>query len=160
LLYAALSRYDPAGVAGDGFGLGGGPGGGPGGFGMLPWARRVGVAREAIARRNLFTCGISLAALSNGPSGSSIGLTPVCSAGLCRATIKEGAFFNSQSLVMNIANDMCLGLEHYVATLNGPLHPTVHNHLLSSDTSDNLGLRRDNERSAMQFALYLTIDLD
>jgi hypothetical protein len=127
---------------------------------MLPWARHVGVARETIARRNLFTCGISLAALSNGPSGSSVGLTPVCSAGLCRATIKEGAFFNSQSLVMNIANDMCLRFEHYVAALNGALHPTVHNHLLSSDTSDNLGLWRDNERSAMQVALYLTVDLD
>jgi hypothetical protein len=38
------------------------------------------------------------------------------------------------------------------------LHSTGHNHSLSSDTSDNLGLRGDNKRSAMQVTLYLTID--
>jgi hypothetical protein len=122
-------------------------------------ARHVGVTREPLAEK-LFTCGISLAALANGLSGSSLWLTPVCSVGLCRATIKEGALLYSQGLVMNIANDMCLRLEHYVTALNGALHPTVHNHLLGSDTSDNLGLRRDDERYAMQIALYLPIDLD
>ena len=61
---------------------------------------------------------------------------------------------------MNIANDMCLRFEHYVTSLNGALHPTVHNHLLRSDTSDDLGVRRDNERRAMEVTFYLTIDLD
>jgi hypothetical protein len=61
---------------------------------------------------------------------------------------------------MNIANDMRLRLKHHLAALNGALHSTVHNYPLSSDTSDDLGTRRDNERSAMQVTLYLTIDLD
>ena len=61
---------------------------------------------------------------------------------------------------MNIANDMRLRLKHHVAALNGSLNFTIHNHALSSDTSDDLGLRRDNERTAMQVTLYLTIDLD
>lgn len=127
---------------------------------MLPWARNVGVARETVARRDLF-CSISLAALSSGPSGSTVRLTPVRSMSLlCCTAIKVSALFNSQSLVMNIANNMRLRLEHYVATLNGALHRTVHNHLLSGNASDNPALRRDNERSAMQVALYLTIDLD
>ena len=61
---------------------------------------------------------------------------------------------------MNIANDMRLRLENHVTALDGPLNFTVHNHALSNDTSDDLGLRRDNERSALQVALNLTIDLN
>jgi len=79
---------------------------------------------------------------------------------LFRVAIKVGALLNSERLVMNIANDMRLRLENHVAALDGPLNFTVHNHALSNDTSDDLGLRRDNERSALQVALYLTIDLD
>ncbi len=61
---------------------------------------------------------------------------------------------------MNIANDVRPRLKHNVAALNGPLHSTVHNHSLGSDTSDDMRLRRDNKRRAMQVTLYLTIDLD
>jgi hypothetical protein len=61
---------------------------------------------------------------------------------------------------MNIANDMRLRLKHHLAALDGPLHFTVHDHPLRSDTSDDFGFRGDNERSAMQVTLYLTIDLD
>ena len=68
---------------------------------------------------------------------------------LFSAAIKVGAFFNSQRLVMNIANDMRLRLKHHVAALNGPLHFTVHDHPLCSDASDDLGLWRDDERSAL-----------
>ena len=77
-------------------------------------------------------------------------MAPVCAMRLFSAAIKVGALLNSQRLVMNIANDMRLRLKHHVAALNGPLHFTVHDHPLCSDTSDDLGLRRDNERSAMQ----------
>ena len=41
---------------------------------------------------------------------------------------------------MNIANDVRLRLEHHVAALDGPFHFTVHNHALSNDTADDLGL--------------------
>ena len=61
---------------------------------------------------------------------------------------------------MNIANDMRPRLKHNVAALNGVPDSTVHNHSLRSYTSDDLRLRRDNKRSAMQVTLYLTIDLD
>ena len=61
---------------------------------------------------------------------------------------------------MNIANDMRLRFEHHIASLNGALYSTVHNHLLRSDTSDDLSVRRDNERRAMEVTFYLTIDLD
>jgi hypothetical protein len=80
--------------------------------------------------------------------------------GLCRTTLEVGAFLDGERSVMNIASDMRLRPQHHVAALNGPLYSTVHHHLLSSDASDDLGLRRHNERSAMQVTFYLTIDLD
>jgi hypothetical protein len=80
--------------------------------------------------------------------------------GLCRAAIKVGALLNGKRLVMNIANDMRLRPKHHVAALNGTLDSAVHNNSLSNDTSDDLGLWRDNQRSAMQVTLYLTIDFD
>ena len=88
------------------------------------------------------------------------GVAPVCSMGLFRAAIKVGTFLDRQRLVMNIANDMRLRLKHHFATLDGSLYLTVHDHPLCSDSSDDLGLRGDNERSAMLVTLYLTIDLD
>jgi hypothetical protein len=79
---------------------------------------------------------------------------------LFRAAIKVGALLNSQRLVMNIANDMRLRLKHHFAALDGSLHFTVHDHPLRRDTSDDLGLRGDNECRAMQVTLNLTIDLN
>ena len=79
---------------------------------------------------------------------------------LFRATFKVGALLNSQSLVMNIAHHIRVRLKHDVAGLDGALHFTVHNHLLSGDGSNDLGIRRDNERSALQVPLYLAIDFD
>ena len=102
--------------------------------------------------RRLFRRNISLAGLSKGPSGRSLGLAPVCAMRLFSAATKVGAFFNSQRLVMNIANDMRLRLKHHFAALDGSLYLTVHDHPLCSDTSDDVGLRRDNERIAMQGA--------
>jgi hypothetical protein len=58
------------------------------------------------------------------------------------------ALLNRERLVANIANDMRLGSKHHVAALNRTFHFTVHNHALSSDTSDNMSIRRDDERSA------------
>jgi hypothetical protein len=90
----------------------------------------------------------------------SVGLVPICSVLLFRAAIKVGTLLNSERLVMNIANDMRLRFENDLAALDRPLNFTVHNNALGNDTSDYLRLRRDNERSALQVALYLTIDLD
>ena len=108
----------------------------------------------------LLSGNISLAGFSKKPSASFVGLARVCFMRLFRAAIKVSALLNSQRLVINIANDMGLRLKHHVAALDGPLHSTVHNHLLRVDTSDNLGLWRHNERSALQVTLNLTIDLD
>src|SRR5215510_6536728 len=91
---------------------------------------------------------------------NSLSLSSVGSMGLCRAAIEAGAFLNRQSFVIDVAHDMRLRLKHHVAALNGTFHSTIHNHLLGSDASDNSALRRNNERGAMQVALYLTINLD
>jgi hypothetical protein len=80
--------------------------------------------------------------------------------GLRGAAIKVGPLLNGKRLVMNIANDMRPRFKHHVAALNGAFHSAVHNHSLGSDTSDDLGIWRDNKRSAMQVTLYLTIDFD
>ena len=71
---------------------------------------------------------------------------------LFSAAVKVSALLNSQRLVMNIANDIRLRLKHHFAALDGSLYLTVHDHPLCSDTSDDVGLRRDNERIAMQVA--------
>jgi hypothetical protein len=105
----------------------------------------------------LSSCNICFAGPLKSPS---VGFASICSVLLFRAAIKVGALLNSERLMVNIANDMCLRLENHVAALDGPLNFTVNNHALSNDTSDDLGLRRHNECSALQVALYLTIDLD
>lgn len=87
-------------------------------------------------------------------------LAPIRAMGLRGAAIKVGPLLNGKRLVTNIANYMRLRLKHHFTPLNRALHSTVHNHSLSSDASDDLRLRSDNKRSAMQIALYLTIDLD
>jgi hypothetical protein len=119
----------------------------------------VAIATDEARGANLSGCYI-LAGLPKRLFGNPFGLTSICPVGLCRAAIKIGAFLNSQSLMMNISYDMRLRLKHHVAALNWPLHFTVHNHLLGSNASDNPTLRRNNERSAMNITLYLTIDLD
>jgi hypothetical protein len=90
----------------------------------------------------LSSCNICLAGPLKSPS---VGFASICSVLLFRAAIKIGALLNSERLMVNIANDMRLRLENHVAALDGPLNFTVNNHALSNDTSDDLGLRRDNE---------------
>jgi hypothetical protein len=46
------------------------------------------------------------------------------------------------------------------AALDRSLDSSVYDHVFGNDASENVGLRRDNERSAMQITLDLTIDLD
>jgi hypothetical protein len=60
----------------------------------------------------------------------------------------------------NIADHMRLRLKHHVAALNWTFHSTVHNHPLGSDISNDLGIRRDDKRSATHITLYPTIDLN
>jgi hypothetical protein len=71
---------------------------------------------------------------------NSFPLSSVGSEGLCRAAIEVGTFLNRQSFVIDVAHDMRLRLEHHVTALNRTLHFTIHNHLLSSDASDNSAL--------------------
>jgi hypothetical protein len=91
---------------------------------------------------------------------NSFWLTPIGSVSLFRATIKVGAFLNRQSFMINVPYDMRLRLKRHVTALNGALHSTVNNHLLSGNASDNPTLWRNNERSALKVTLYLTIDFD
>jgi hypothetical protein len=80
--------------------------------------------------------------------------------GLHRTTFKIGTFLNGKSLVMDIAHDMCLRLENHVSALNGALDSPVHNRSLGFYSRGDMGFARDNERSAVQFALDLPVDLD
>jgi hypothetical protein len=89
----------------------------------------------------------------------SLGLVPIRSPGLHRVPLKVSTALNGQSLVVNIANDMRLGLQDNVATLNGTLDPAVHNHSLRRDSSGDMSLARDHERRAVQFPVDLSVDL-
>ena len=60
----------------------------------------------------------------------------------------------------NIADDMGLRLKHHVAAVNWTFHFTVHNDPLGSDTSNDLGIQRDDKRSATHVTLYPTVDLN
>jgi hypothetical protein len=46
----------------------------------------------------------------------------------------------------HITYHMTFGLKHNIAALNRTFHPTVHNHPLSGDTSDDLSVWRGNKR--------------
>src|SRR5262245_29487513 len=60
----------------------------------------------------------------------------------------------------NVADHMRLGPERHIAALDRSLASTVYDNVFGGDTSDNVSLRRDDERSAMQITLYLAIDLN
>ncbi len=98
------------------------------------------VAIEMITRRNLFSSGISLTALSSNPCGRRLGLAAVRSLSLCCPALEVGAFFDREGLVANIADDMSFWFKHHVTALNWTFHSTVHKHSLSSDATDDLGM--------------------
>jgi hypothetical protein len=79
---------------------------------------------------------------------------------LDRAALKVGTSLNGKRLVVNIANDMRLRFQNNVSTLNRTLD--FPDHTLSCNSSGNMSPAGDgdNERSAVQFAVNLTIDLD
>jgi hypothetical protein len=79
--------------------------------------------------------------------------------GANRAALKIGATLDGKSLVVNIANDMRLRLQDNVSALNRALDSSVHNHSFGCDSSGDMSLTRDNERSAVQLAFDLPIDL-
>jgi hypothetical protein len=80
--------------------------------------------------------------------------------GLHRTAFEIGALLNGKRLVVDIADDMRVGPENHLATLNRALDAAVDDHSLSSDSSGDLGSARDNERNAMNLTFYLPIDLD
>ena len=123
-------------------------------------ARLDALTPKRISRCNLSSCDISLVGLSTRPSGGSSGLTSIHSLSLCYAALEIGALLNSERLVANIADDMRPRLKHHVAGLNWTFHSTVHNDPLGSHTSNDLGIRRDDKRSATDVALYPTVDLN
>jgi hypothetical protein len=61
---------------------------------------------------------------------------------------------------LSSCDNMRLRLKHHVAALNWTFHSTVYNHSRSSDTSNDLGIWRDDKRSATHITLYLTVDLN
>jgi hypothetical protein len=61
---------------------------------------------------------------------------------------------------MDIANDIRLRLENHVSALNGAFDSTVDNHSTGFYSRGDMGFARDNEGSAVQFALDLPVDLD
>jgi hypothetical protein len=77
---------------------------------------------------------------------------------LHRTRFKIGTL--GKRLVMDIADNMRLRLENHVSALNGAFDSPVHNHSLSFHSRGDMGFARDNERSAVQFALNLPVDLD
>jgi hypothetical protein len=108
----------------------------------------------------LFRRNIRVTGLSKGPSVRRLGLALICLVRLFRAAIEVGTLFNSQRFVTNVAYNMRLRPERDIAALDRSLDSAVYDHVFGNDASDNVSLRRDNERSAMKITLYLTIDLD
>ena len=63
-------------------------------------------------------------------------------------------------LALNVAHDMRVGSKRHVAVANGPLNLAVRHNPVSFNTSIDHGLRRSEQRRAVDVALNLTIDLD
>lgn len=91
--------------------------------------------------RDLFECLLAHA--------HSLGLTPVCRTSLHRAAFKVGTFLNGKRLMLDIADDMRPRLQNDFSALNRALHTPVDNHSLGCDSSGDMSLARDNERSAV-----------
>jgi hypothetical protein len=60
---------------------------------------------------------------------------------------------------MNIANDLRLRLQNNVYALDRTFDFPIHNHSLGCNSSVDMSPAGDNERSAVQFAVNLTMDL-
>ena len=61
--------------------------------------------------------------------------------------------------MLNIADYMRLRLQNDFSTLNRALDFSVHNDSLRSDSSGDMSLGRDKERTTAHFAIDLPIDL-
>ena len=61
--------------------------------------------------------------------------------------------------MVNIANDLRLRLQNNVYALNWTFDFPIYNHSLGCNSSVDMSPAGDNERSAVQFAVNLTIDL-
>ena len=62
--------------------------------------------------------------------------------------------------MLDVADDMRARLEHDLAAANGALDPPVDHHAVGLDAARDGGLRRDEERGAMQIPLDMAVDLD
>src|SRR5215470_13832402 len=70
-----------------------------------------------------------------------------------RAPVEIGARLHRQSLMLDVADDMSVGLEYDLAAANGALDPPVDDDGVGLDAARDRSLRRDNERGAVQIAL-------
>ena len=75
-------------------------------------------------------------------------------------TIKEGATLNGKRLMVNIANHMCVRFQNNLSSLNGTFDFSVHNDAFGSNNSVDMSPAGNDEGSAVEFAIYLAIDLD
>src|SRR5262249_18157211 len=70
-------------------------------------------------------------------------LLAVSSVSLCHAAVEVSTLLDRNRLMSNVTDDMSLGLEHHVAALNWTFYPTVHDHPLRCNASNNLSIWRN-----------------
>ena len=61
---------------------------------------------------------------------------------------------------MNIASNMCLRFQNNLSSLNGTFDFSIHNNALGCNGSVDMSPAGNDEGSAVDFAIYLAIDLD
>ena len=82
------------------------------------------------------------------------------SANLHQTTIDKGATLNGKRLIVNIANHMCLRFQNNLSSPNGTFDFSVHNDALGCNGSVDMSPAGNDQKSAVEFAINLAIDLD
>ena len=62
--------------------------------------------------------------------------------------------------MLNIANHMCLRFQNDLSSLNGTFDFSIYHHPLGCNGSVDVSPAGDDQKSAVDFAIYLAIDLD
>ena len=62
--------------------------------------------------------------------------------------------------MVNIASNMCLRFQNNLSSLNGTFDFSIHNNALGCNGSVDMSPAGNDEGSAVDFAIYLAIDLD
>jgi hypothetical protein len=77
-----------------------------------------------------------------------------------QTTIEKGVTLNGKRLIMNIANHMCLRFQNNLSSPNGTFDFSVHNDALGCNGSVDVSAAGNDQKSAVEFAINLAIDLD